>query len=68
MSDNAFTSARRAALALLNSDEARLTRQAGSFLGQLCVDDTPLSEKQFGWIATLLDRAGLPSLTNGGRS
>lgn len=65
MSDKPFASARRAALALLNSDETRLTRQAGSFLGQLCVDDTPLSQKQFGWISTLLDRAGLPALAGG---
>ena len=56
-----FTSQREAALALLNS-EARLTRKAGSFLGQLCVDPTPLSTAQSEWIATLLERAGLPAL------
>ena len=62
-----FSDHRSAALALLNEGN-RLTRQAGSFLGQLCVDDTPMSEKQEGWLATLLDRAGLPPLADGGRS
>ena len=58
---NAFSTPRDAALALLSS-EARLTRKAGSFLGQLCADPTPLSTAQNEWIATLLDRAGLPPL------
>ena len=60
----AFANQRSAALALLTSD-ARLTRQAGSFLGQLAVDPTPLSEKQSAWLATLLDRAGLPPVSDG---
>ena len=38
---NPFTDARSAALALLNGSD-RLTRKAGSFLGQLAVDSTPL--------------------------
>lgn len=59
-----FPDPRSAALSLLNSD-ARLTRQAGSFLGQLVVDPTPLSEKQRSWLETLLDRGGLPSLAEG---
>ena len=54
-----FQSQRAAALALLNS-EARLTRKAGSFLGQLVADSTPMSDAQASWIATLLERAGLP--------
>lgn len=62
-----FTDARPAALALLNGGD-RLTRAAGSFLGQLVADPTPLSEKQESWLATLLDRAGLPPLANGGQS
>lgn len=62
-----FTSTRSAALALLNG-EARLTRAAGSFLGQLVADATPLSEKQADWLGTLLDRAGLPPIELGGRS
>ena len=60
-----FTSQRDAALALLTGD-SRLSRKAGSFLGQLAVDATPLSAKQEDWLATLLDRAGLPPLTGGG--
>ena len=62
-----FTSQRDAALALLNSG-ARLTRKAGSFLGQLVVDDTPLTAAQADWLATLLARAGLASLDDGGRA
>lgn len=62
-----YTDARSAALSLLNG-KARLTRKAGSFLGQLAVDATPLSEAQSSWLATLLDRAGLPPLANGGRT
>ena len=61
-----FTSQRAAALALLSSD-SRLSRKAGSFLGQLAVDPTPLSDKQADWLATLLDRAGLPPLEGGAR-
>ena len=59
-----FPTQRDAALALLNS-EARLTRKAGSFLGQIAVDPTPLSGAQASWIATLLERAGLPPLDGG---
>ncbi|WP_260482372.1 hypothetical protein [Sphingomicrobium flavum] len=53
-----------AALALLNSGQA-FTRKAGSFLGQVVVDDTPLSPKQREWLVTLLERAGQPPLTIG---
>lgn len=59
--DRPFQSVRTAALALLNGD-GRLSRKAGQFLGQIAVDDTPLSEAQFSWLATLLERAGLPRL------
>lgn len=59
-----FSSPRAAALALLNQG-GRLTRKAGSFLAQIAVDDTPMSEAQESWLATLLDRAGLPSLREG---
>ncbi len=48
-----------AALALLNSGE-RLSRRAGSFLGQLVVDPTPMTPAQAAWLGTLLERAGLP--------
>jgi hypothetical protein len=60
-----FRSHRNAALALLNS-ESRLTRKAGSFLGQCVVDPTPLSEAQQNWLETLLERAGLPALEGAG--
>ena len=56
---------RDAALALLNSDTV-LTRKAGSFLGQVAVDETPLTTKQRDWLDTLLERASLPPLANGG--
>lgn len=51
-----------AALALLRANNPPMTRKAGSFLGQLVVDATPLTEKQADWLATLLERAGLPPL------
>lgn len=54
-----FTSLREAALTLLNSD-VRLTRKAGSFLGQCAADPSPLSPAQREWLDTLLGRAGLP--------
>lgn len=54
-----------AALALLNQG-GRLTRKAGSFLGQLAVDPTPMSDAQRAWLATLLERAELPPLAEGG--
>lgn len=53
-----------AALALLNKG-GRLTRKAGSFLGQCVVDPTPLTEAQSSWITTLLERAELPPLDGG---
>lgn len=56
-----FTNHRDAALALLNGNR-RFTRNAGSFLGQIVVDDTPLTEKQAGWLGRMLDRHGLPPL------
>lgn len=62
-----FATPRQAALALLNSQE-RLTRKAGSFLGQTAVDPAPLTPAQIEWLATLLARAGLPPLDAGDRS
>jgi hypothetical protein len=52
---------RSAALTLLNGD-FRLTRKAGSFLGQCAVDATPLTEAQAEWLSQLLERNGLPLL------
>lgn len=60
-----FANHREAALALLNSS-AKLTRKAGSFLGQCVADPTSLSESQASWIATLLQRANMPPLANDG--
>ncbi|USU09994.1 hypothetical protein NF700_06980 [Sphingomonadaceae bacterium OTU29MARTA1] len=60
-----FDNQRGAALALLTAG-TRLSRKAGSFLGQCVVDPTPLSPKQEDWLTTMLARAGLPPLANGG--
>jgi len=59
-----FQTQRAAALALLNADcrQARLSRKAGSFTGQLAVDPTPMTDAQRDWLDTLLERAGLPPL------
>ncbi|MFZ5667405.1 MAG: hypothetical protein ACOY7L_19495 [Pseudomonadota bacterium] len=59
MTERSFTSHRAAALALLNGDYA-LSRKAGSFLGQLAVDPTPMTVRQAKWLAILLKQAGLP--------
>lgn len=61
MSAPPWADARSAALALLNSGE-RLTRKAGSFLGQTAVDPAPLTPAQRDWLSSLLDRAGFPPL------
>ena len=63
MTAKPFADHRAAALALLNSDN-RLTRKAGSFLGQLAVDPSPLSQSQLDWLAKLLLRAKLAPLTD----
>ena len=65
MTDKPFPDHRQAALALLDGNH-RLSRKAGQFLGQLVVDPSPLSDAQADWLAKLLDRAGLPPLTEGG--
>jgi hypothetical protein len=53
-----FEQQRRDALAILNNAE-RLTRKAGSFLGQCAVDASPLTERQIEWFEQLAERAGL---------
>ena len=55
-----FHNQRDAALALLNESDC-LTRKAGSFLGQLVADPTPLTPAQSDWLDKLLDKAGLPA-------
>jgi hypothetical protein len=47
-----------AALVILQSGK-RLDRHCGGFLGQLVVDDTPLSEKQIRWFDKLAKRVGV---------
>lgn len=59
-----FADASGAALAILNLGE-RQTRKAGSFLGQLVVDPTPLTPAQSDWLRMLLERAGLPPVAGG---
>ncbi len=59
---------RESALALLNANDPPLTPKAGQFLGQMAVSMNPLSDKQAAWLATLLERAGLPPLTDGGNA
>lgn len=54
----AFEDRRNAALEILRC-EARLTRKAGSFLGQCAVDASPLTDKQVEWFGQLASRAGV---------
>ena len=67
MTDSPFPDHRAAALALLNGT-SRLSRKAGQFLGQIAVDAKPLSKAQADWLATLLDRAGLPPMAAAGKA
>ncbi len=60
-----FPDHRQAALALLNGS-SRLDRKTGGFLGQLTADPSPLSRRQTDWLASLLDRAGLPPVADRG--
>lgn len=53
-----FAAQRKLALEILTR-EPRLTRKAGSFLGQCCVDPTPLTDKQADWLGQLAERDGL---------
>jgi hypothetical protein len=62
----AFQTHREAALALLSGADSRLTRKAGSFLGQCVVDPMPLTNAQRDWLDTLLERAALPPLMEEG--
>lgn len=55
MSDNVL---RITALAILTESE-RLSRKAGSFLGQCVADPAPLTDKQADWFEQLAERAGI---------
>lgn len=59
-----FADHRTAALALLTSS-VRLTCKAGSFLGQLAADPSPMTSAQADWLSKLLERAELPALATG---
>ena len=65
MDSSTFAHQRDAALALLTAD-VRLTRKAGSFLGQVVADPAPLTPAQREWLSALLNRAELPGLEDGG--
>lgn len=67
MAEQLFRNHREAALALLHANQ-KLTRKAGQFLGQIAVDDTPMTSAQSEWLAKLLERSGLPSLKEGDRA
>lgn len=55
LSESAF-----ALLEAHRTGKSKLTRKAGSFVGQCAVDPQPLTESQASWLATLLERAELP--------
>lgn len=59
-----FADHRAAAMALLTS--APLKPREGQFCGQMAFDASPLSERQASWLRILLERHGLPPLTEGG--
>lgn len=65
MTEQPFTHHRAAALAVLNSGMV-FTRKAGSFLGQLVADTTPMTTAQRDWLCKLLERAALPPLAERG--
>ena len=65
MTEHPFTSHRAAALALLTGDHG-LSRKAGSFLGQLAVDPTPMTVRQAKRLAILVKQAGLPPYAGSG--
>ena len=64
MTKQPFIHHRQAALAMLNDCQTLSHKEAG-FCGHVCVADG-LSDRQRNWLAKLLERHGLPSLTKGG--
>lgn len=63
MTEDPFPTHRQAALALLHHNRG-ISANAARFLGQITVDPSPLSENQAFWLVTLLNRAGLPPMSN----
>lgn len=64
MTNRPFNHHRQAALSLLNQCPNLSHKEAG-FCGHVCVA-VVLSNRQSGWLAKLLERHGLPSLSGGG--
>ena len=64
MTERSFPHHRPAALALL-SQCPDLPHKTAGFLGHVCVAPI-LSDRQRVWLVKLLDRAGLPPMTEGG--
>ena len=62
--NGSFPSPRDAALALL-TERPSLSHKEGGFLGHVCVAPT-ISPRQRDWLTKLLERNGLPPLSNGG--
>ena len=63
-----FPSTQKAAFALLSAHvagEITVSKKAGQFCGQLCVDHTPLSPSQIDWLKKLLASNGLPPVDGG---
>lgn len=58
-----FKSPRHAALALLSS-ETPLSYKEGGFLGSVIVIEGELSSKQRGWLDDIIERAGMPPMSN----
>lgn len=67
MAAEPFISHQAAAMALLTSGAA-LRPKEGQFAGGVAFDANPLTPKQANWLAILLDRHGLPPLSDGGRA
>ena len=64
MTNHPFDYHRQAALSLLNQCPNLSHKEAG-FCGNVCVA-VALSNRQRDWLAKLLERHGLPSLSEGG--
>jgi hypothetical protein len=62
-----FTNHQSAAMALLTSGAALKPRE-GQFLGGISFDANPLTDKQAHWLEILLEKNGLPPLSDGGVS